>query len=97
MDLLAPSAAAAIFGGDDATLAGYVERTLGDTADDYDLGGVEADLRALIDDALPAGATLEGEALVGDGSVILEDALGAIGWIDVWTVAFAHDMNGPGA
>jgi hypothetical protein len=56
-------------------------------------------LRAVIDQALPAGVSLEGESLVvADGVAVDLDAVReGVGWVDVHTVALSHDMAGPGA
>lgn len=87
----------ALFGSLDHTLAEYIAATLGAAAEDYDLHGLESDLRATIGAVLPAGVRLEGEALVTDGPTTLDDVRDAVGWVDVHTVAVGHDTNGPGA
>ncbi len=88
-----------LFGSASPTLAGYIEEALGPAVGDYDVIGLEYDLRALIDEALPAGVTLVGQTLVGDDAtgVTEEDVRESVGWIDVHTVAVGHDMAGPGA
>ncbi len=97
--VIAASMASALFGVEAVTLAHHIANVLGESAVDYDLEGVESDLRALIDQALPAGVTLEGEALVAADGVVadIETVREAVGWVDVHTVALSHDMAGPGA
>jgi|GEM_PF-1477802 len=97
--VLSSSVADALFGAFEPTLATYIEAALGAAAEDYDLVGLEGDLRAAIDEVLPAGVTLEGEELVidDDSLITLEDVRDAVGWVDVHTVAVGHDMAGPGA
>jgi hypothetical protein len=97
--LISASVASALFGVEASTLADHIANVLGDAALDYDLVGVEYDLRSLIEQALPAGVSIEGEALVAaDGAVADADAVrDAVGWVDVHTVALGHDMAGPGA
>lgn len=97
--VIATSVAAALFGVEAPTLAQHIADVLGESAVDYDLVGVESDLRVLIEQALPSGVTLEGEALVvADAAAVGVDAVReAVGWIDVHTVALSHDMAGPGA
>lgn len=96
---IAPSVASVLFGVEAATLAQHIVNVLGEAAIDYDLVGVESDLRVLIEQALPEGVTLAGEALVvaDGGEATLDDVREAVGWIDVHTVALSHDMAGPGA
>ena len=105
--VLTSSVTDTLFGAFEPTLAAYIEAALGFAAEDYDLVGLEGDLRAAIDEVLPAGVTLEGEALMVDETVTtattvaanltVEDVRDAVGWIDVHTVAVGHDMAGPGA
>lgn len=96
---LSPSVAGTLFGSLAPTLAGYIAEALGPAVGDYDVLGMEHDLRALIDEILPPGVTLEGESLVVDEAmeVTEEDVRDAVGWLDVHTVAVGHDMAGPGA
>ncbi|MCB2412968.1 hypothetical protein LGT39_08935 [Demequina sp. TTPB684] len=97
--VISESAASALFGSESLTLADHIADALGEQAPDYDLVGVEYDLRSLIEQALPAGVSIEGEALVAaDGIAADVDAVReAVGWVDVHTVALSHDMAGPGA
>jgi hypothetical protein len=97
--VIAASVASALFGVEAVTLAQHIADVLGESAVDYDLEGVESDLRAVIDQALPVGVSLEGESLVvADGVTADLDAVrDAVGWVDVHTVALSHDMAGPGA
>jgi hypothetical protein len=97
--LVSPSVAAMLFGSSSPTLQGYIEEALGPAAGDYDLQGLEHDLRSLIEEALPQGVTLEGEAIHADAAARTTefDVREAVGWIDVHTVAVGHDMAGPGA
>ena len=97
--LVSPSVTEMLFGSTSPTLRGYIEEALGPAVGDYDVPGLEDDLRSLIDEALPEGVTLEGEAiLAGDGAGVSEfDIREAVGWIDVHTVAVGHDMAGPGS
>ena len=97
--VIADSVAAALFGVEAPTLAQHIADVLGESVVDYDLEGVESDLRSLIDQALPVGVTLEGESLVAADEMITDiDAVrDAVGWVDVHTVALSHDMAGPGA
>jgi len=97
--VISESVASALFGVEASTLADHIADVLGEAALDYDLVGVEYDLRALIEQALPAGVSIEGEALAtADGVDADIDALrDAVGWVDVHTVAAGHDMAGPGA
>ncbi len=96
---MSPSVTSALFGVEAVTLAQHIADVLGESAADYDLEGVESDLRAVIDQALPAGVHLEGESLVvADGLAVDLDAVrDRVGWVDVHTVALSHDMAGPGA
>ena len=96
---LSLSVSNALFGSQAPTLLGYIEEALGPAVGDYDVEGIEYDLRALIDEILPAGVTLVGEALMVDDAVDVteEDVRDAVGWLDVHTVAVGHDMAGPGA
>ena len=96
---LSLSVAATLFGSQAPTLLGYIEEALGPAVGDYDVSGLEDDLRALIDETLPAGVTLVGQALMVDDAahVTEEDVRDAVGWLDVHTVAVGHDMAGPGA
>jgi len=88
-----------LFGSQAPTLLGYIEEALGPTVGDYDVAGLEHDVRALIDEILPAGVTLVGETLVVDDAMVVteEDVRDAVGWLDVHTVAVGHDMAGPGS
>ena len=97
--VIAVSVASALFGIETTTLSQHIADVLGEAAVDYDLAGVESDLRSLIDQALPMGVTLEGEALMAADAVTTDiDAVReAVGWVDVHTVALSHDMAGPGA
>jgi hypothetical protein len=97
--VIAASVASALFGVEAVTLAQHIADVLGESAVDYDLEGVESDLRAVIDQALPAGVSLEGESLVvADGlAADLDTVRDGVGWVDVHTVALSHDMAGPGA
>jgi len=97
--VLSSSVAETLFGAPEPTLAAYIEAALGVAAEDYELVGLEADLRVAIDEVLPPGVALEGEALmIDDGTLItVEDVRDAVGWVDVHTVAVGHDMAGPGA
>ena len=97
--VIAASVASALFGVEAVTLAQHIADVLGESAVDYDLEGVESDLRAVIDQALPAGVSLEGESLVvADGvAADLAAVRDGVGWVDVHTVALSHDMAGPGA
>ncbi|NTV39585.1 MAG: hypothetical protein HGA51_06460 [Demequinaceae bacterium] len=96
---LSLSVADTLFGSSSPTLLGYIEEALGPAVGDYDVIGLEHDLRALIDEILPEAVMLVGEALlVEDGTGITEDDVrDAVGWLDVHTVAVGHDMAGPGA
>ena len=96
---MSSSVASALFGVEAVTLAQHIADVLGESAVDYDVKGVESDLRAVIDQALPAGVSLEGESLVAADGVVadLEAVRDAVGWVDVHTVAVTHDMAGPGA
>jgi hypothetical protein len=97
--LVSHSVTEMLFGSSSPTLQGYIEEALGPAVGDYDVLGLELDLRSLIDGALPVGVTLEGEAILADdGASVTEfDVREAVGWIDVHTVAVGHDMAGPGA
>ena len=97
--MIAVSVASALFGVDALTLAEHIADVLGEAAVDYDVVGVESDLRSLIDQALPVGVMLEGEALMATDAVATDiDAVReAVGWVDVHTVALSRDMAGPGA
>lgn len=97
--LVSPSVTAMLFGSNSPTLLGYIEEALGPAVGDYDVLGLEHDLRSLIDEALPRGVNLEGEAVYADdGAGVTEfDVREAVGWIDVHTVAVGHDTAGPGA
>jgi len=97
--VIAVSVASALFGIETTTLSQHIADVLGEAAVDYDLAGVESDLRSLIDQALPMGVTLEGEALMAADAVTTDIAAvrEAVGWVDVHTVALSHDMAGPGA
>ncbi len=88
-----------LFGSSAPTLLGYVEEALGPAVGDYDVLGLADDLRALIEQALPDGVTLEGEEILADdeADITVFDIREAVGWIDVHTVAVGHDMAGPGA
>lgn len=97
--VISSSVASDLFGVEAVTLAQHITDVLGESAVDYELEGVESDLRAVIDQALPAGVSLEGESLVvADGVAADLDAVrDGVGWVDVHTVALSHDMAGPGA
>lgn len=89
---------AALFGDAHTTLDEYIETTLGAAADDYDLEGIESDLLVTIGQVLPDGVRMSDGYLMADaGDVTLEDVREAVGWVDVWTIAPAHDTAGPGA
>ncbi|WP_291379128.1 hypothetical protein [Demequina sp.] len=97
--VISESVASALFGVEAGTLADHIADALGESTLDYDLVGVEYDLRSLIEQALPVGVSIEGEALIAADGV--ETDVGAVraavGWVDVHTVALGHDMAGPGA
>jgi hypothetical protein len=97
--LVSPSVTEMLFGSSAPTLQGYIEEALGAAAADYDVLGLEHDLRALIEEALPEGVTLEGEEILADdgAGISVFDIREAVGWIDVHTVAVGHDMAGPGS
>lgn len=96
---LSLSVAGTLFGSASPTLTGYIEEALGPAVCDYDVPGLEYDLRVLIDEILPAGVTLVGQSLMVDDAtgVTEEDVRDAVGWLDVHTVAVGHDLAGPGA
>ena len=97
--VLSESVTSARFGVEASTLAEHISDVLGASALDYELVGVEYDLRSLIEQTLPAGVRIEGESLVADDAVETDvDAVReAVGWVDVHTVALGHDMAGPGS
>ena len=97
--VISESVAFALFGVEASTLAEHIADVLGESALDYDLVGVEYDLRSLIEQSLPPGVSIEGEALIAaDGAEAgVEAVRDAVGWVDVHTVALGHDMAGPGA
>ena len=96
---LSLSVTGSLFGSSSPTLIGSIEEALGPSVGDYDVTGLEHDLRALIDEILPPGVTLVGETLVVDDATVVteEDVRDAVGWLDVHTVAVGHDMAGPGS
>ncbi len=97
--VLSDCVANTLFGSLSTTISGYIESALGASAEDYDLDGIESDLRATVGALLPPGVRLVGERMLADDgcTATCEDVRDAVGWVDVHTVAVGHDMNGPGA
>ena len=56
--ILSLSVVDALFGSLEPTLAAYIEDALGPAAEDYDVVGLEYDLRSVIDAALPRASRL---------------------------------------
>lgn len=90
-------------GGTAMTVEDTVAVALGDHANDYDLDAVIADYRDAINDALPAGVTLNGNDFYGpypadqdfDGYPTTEDGAldiaAIVAGVDFWAIVAKHD------
>lgn len=70
-----------------ATLRDYIAGALGEYADEYDLDGLEAEYRAALADALPEGASINGQMIYATGPIDQDAARAVAEGVDFWAIA----------